>query len=272
MECMQSNRGKLMFVLLVVIIAFIGYRSSNKTMTKPLEAQATVSNISKEAIEPIIREYILNHPEVIMESVEIMQKNKTEDMVKQIQANIMSKRAEIESVVDSPYAGNKDGRAVVVMFYDYNCNYCKKANEVINQLIDADKNVKVIYKPMPILGANSEYLSKLMLSIYKTSPENFKVVHDNVMGLKQINKSDIEGVIAKNGLDLAKLEIEIASPEVIALQNKVMELARMININGAPVFIINGQFHQGLMDLDSMKGLLAQPAVVVEQPAASPAS
>ncbi len=266
MECMQSNRGKLMFVLLVAMIAFVGYRASNRTMTKPVEAEAV--NVSKEAIEPIIREYILSHPEVIMESVEMMQKNKTQDMAKQVQANIDSKRADLESIVDSPFAGNKDGSAVVVMFYDYNCNYCKKANEVINQLIDTDKGVKVIYKPMPILGPNSEYLSKLMLSVYKTSPEKFKLVHDNMMGLKQINKSDIEGVISKNGLDLAKLEAAAATPEILALQAKVMELAAAINLNGAPVFIINGQFHQGLMDLDTMKAIVTAP---VEKPVAAPA-
>lgn len=267
MECIQNNRGKLMFVLLVAIVAFIGYRASNKTITRPVEMQVAASNISKETLEPIIKEYILNHPEVIMESVERMQKNKTEDMTRQIQANIDSKRAEIESVVDSPFAGNKDGSSVVVMFYDLNCNYCKKANEIINQLMDSDKNVKVIYKPMPILGPSSEYLSKLMLSIYQTSPEKFKFVQDNMMGLKQINKSDIEGVISKNGLDLAKLELAMASSEVIALQTKIMDLASSINIHGAPAFIINGQFHQGLMDLDTMKAIIAAPA-----PSAAPAS
>ena len=267
MDFMESNRGKILFALFVCMIAFIGYRSANRTMTQPLEAPASAS-LSKEAIEPIIKEYILNNPEVIIESVESMQKRKSQDMEKQIQSNIDAKRSEIESTVGSPFAGNQDSNMIVVMFYDYNCNYCKKANEVLNQLMNADKNVKVIYKPIPILGPNSEYLSKLMLTIYKTSPDKFKVIHDNIMGLKQIEKSDIEGVVTKNGLNLGVLEAAMTKPEIQELQTQIMNLAAAIHINGAPVFIINGRFNQGLMDVDMMKQMLASP---LEAPAPAPA-
>ncbi len=264
MDFMESNRGKILFALFVCMIAFIGYRSANRTMTQPVEAPASAS-LSKEAIEPIIKEYILNNPEILIESIESMQKRKSQDMEKQIQSNIDAKRSEIESTVGSPSAGNQDGNMIVVMFYDYNCNYCKKANEVLNQLMNADKNVKVIYKPIPILGPNSEYLSKLMLTIYKTAPDKFKVIHDNIMGLKQIEKSDIEGVITKNGLNLSALEADMTKPEIQELQTQIMNLAGAIHINGAPVFIINGRFHQGLMDVDMMKQMLV--ATPVEAPA-----
>jgi protein-disulfide isomerase len=258
---MESNKGKILFALFVAIIAFIGYRSTNRTITQPLEAPA--ASISKEAIEPIIKEYILNHPEVIIESVDSMQKRKSQDMEKETQDNVDKNKAEIENSLDSPVAGNKDGKMIVVMFYDYNCNYCKKANEVLNQLIDANKEVKVIYKPMPILGPSSEYLSKLMLAIYKTSPDKFKVIHDNIMGLKQLEKSDLEGVVMKNSLSLPALEAEMNKQEIQDMQAKIMNLAAAINIHGAPVFIINGRFHQGLMDLDMMKQMLS---IVAETP------
>ncbi|MES2214862.1 MAG: DsbA family protein [Pseudomonadota bacterium] len=238
---------------------------------------AAPTAMNHDEINSAVKEFILKNPEVIIESIELMQKRKVKDMEDRINNAIKEKRSEIEDSSHSPYIGSKDSDVTVVMFYDYGCGYCKKANSIVNQLIDSDHNVKVIYKPLPILGEVSEYMTKLILAVYNLAPEKFKVVHEGMMALKNPGKEEIKAVILAHGLNFEDLEIEISKPEVTTMYNKILTLASELRIHGAPVFIINGDFYSGLLELDNMKKIIAdlrtlKPSSQSKDPVSSPAS
>lgn len=261
MQCLQDNFWKIIFAIFICAIAFMGYKSKTPTQTvaTTIEHGAAIDQSnSKEAQEAIIKDYILNHPEVIIESIELMQQRKVREMEDKARSVIKDKRSELESTANAPFAGNANGDVTIVMFFDYNCNYCKKFNDAVNQLISSDAGVKVIYNPFPILGEGSEYLSRLMLAVYKTSPDKFKSVHDGMMGLKSFSKEDMKAVIDQNGLDMSALEIEMDKPEIRAMQSKVIELATELRINGAPASIINGNFYPGLLDISQLKKIVTE--------------
>lgn len=280
MQCLQNNFWKIIFVLFVGAIAFMGYRSKTPTQTVATTIEHGVAidqSNSRESTEAIIKDYILNHPEIIIESIELMQQRKVREMEDKARDVIKDKRSEIESTTNSPFAGNANGDVAIVMFFDYNCNYCKKFNEAVNQLIGSDAGVKVIYKPFPILGEGSEYLSRLMLAVYKTSPDKFKSVHDGMMGLKNFSKEDMKAVIDQNSLDMSALEIEMDKPETRSMQGKIIELATELRINGAPASIINGNFYPGLLDINQLKKIVTEQRseggnkVIGDKPSEQPA-
>jgi len=256
MSALQNNFWKIIFLLIIGGVAFFGYSKrhntpvTSATVEQPPQASEA---LSKEEMESVVRDFILNNPEVIIKSIELMQQRKVKEMEDEVQKVIKDKRSEIEDITNSPYAGNKSGDVTVVTFIDPNCNYCRKSNEALNQLLASDAGVKVIYKPFPILGEASEYASKLLLAIYKTSPLKFKHVLDDIMGLKTITKDEIVAIVQKNGLDITNLEIEMDKPELKEMQNSIMGLARDLRIQGAPASIINGALYPGLLDVNKLK-------------------
>ena len=80
---------------------------------------------SKKKIESIIEKYILENPEIIIESLErftVSQKEKEQEGI----ANILNNFYEKKEYLKLPSIGNKKNELIIVEFIDYNCGYCKK--------------------------------------------------------------------------------------------------------------------------------------------------
>ena len=52
--------------------------------------------------------------------------------------------------------GNPDGKVTIVEFYDYNCGYCKRAQDDMLALTAADPDLRFVLKEFPILGPDSQ--------------------------------------------------------------------------------------------------------------------
>ncbi len=261
MSLLQNNFWKLLFVIIVCAVAYIGYKSKHTSVATAVveeRAQEVASaGLSKDDIEDIVKEFILNNPNVIIKSMELMQQRKMKEMEDEIDKVIKEKRSDLEDITKSPYAGNKNGDITIVTFGDATCAYCKKSNEALNQLLSSDVGVKVLYMTFPILGDASEYASKILLAVYKTAPEKFKPVQDGIMDLKSLTKDDVKNIVTQNGLDMSNLEIEMDKPEVKDMQVRIMGFARDLRIQGAPASIINGSFYPGLLDINKLKEVVA---------------
>lgn len=260
MEPIQNNKWKIAFLLIVSVLAFVGYRYSHVTISNPVVAAVDSSNnmatVSRDDIYPIIKDYIMNHPEVIMDSVAGMQKRKSEEMANEIKHSIESNKAAFEDISTAPFAGSKNGNPTIVMFYDYNCSACKKANATLNQLLDSDKDVKILYRPVAALGESSNYLANVMTAVYKIYPEKFKVLHDLLLASAQISKEDVANILAQNSISSSVIEAEIEKDEVKNLRENNNKLGEILKINGVPLFLINGNMVQGAMDFDSLKKMV----------------
>lgn len=51
---------------------------------------------------------------------------------------------------NDPIAGNPRGNVTVVEFFDYQCSYCIRMVPVMDAIIRANPNVRVVFKDFPI--------------------------------------------------------------------------------------------------------------------------
>jgi len=217
--------------------------------------------LTKEQVEVIIHDYIMNNPTVIIDSTIALQNKKQQEELEKSTKLIVEKKAEIEDLQFYPYIGPKNVTNKIVMFYDYNCSYCKNANIILNEIIANYPNVQVIYRPFPILGEESKYLAKIMLTVFQIAPEKFKLVHDDLMTLDNIKLVDLNKILSKNNinidankalkndLELLKKSLSMSDEAIITTLN----LAKSINIRGVPAFIINDKLYPGVISYDTMK-------------------
>ncbi len=94
----------------------------------------------------------MNNPRVLAEALQ-----HAEDVAKAEEADatkglVAAHRQELEHDPTSPVLGNPEGDVTVVEFFDYRCPYCKASAPVVQQLLDHDKQVRLVLKEYPILG------------------------------------------------------------------------------------------------------------------------
>jgi protein-disulfide isomerase len=246
---MNSSLLKIvgMFLILIVLVAVTSFG-----VLKDFGG----GKIDKEEIEKIIAEYIKKNPQVILDSVSAHQQNAAVEEEKKAQNSIKEKLAEIENNPSSPVAGNKKGDVVIVEFFDYACGYCKKVLPSVTKIIEEDKNVKFVFKELPILGANSELAAKAALAVYIISPDKYFEFHKQLME-GRISGQDSLNNIAKNlGIDVAALEKTMKSDAVEKIISDDRKLAAEIGIRGTPAFIVGGEFIPGAIDYNILKELV----------------
>ncbi len=258
----------LAFLFLVILFA---YKEINKPeiLTTPLnekvvdiDNQNIVKNaakpLSKEEINHAIKDYIINNPEIIVESLEGLHNKKNTESVQKTSEYLNDNKLKIETQDDPPMFGNPDGDISIVVFYDYNCSFCKKASLIENEILQIDKGVKIILRPIPILDESSMYAAKVALAVQKINENSFQEFHHELMKLKIINEEQVKLISTKFDLDYSIIDNEINSYGIKQLIVKNFEFAKEIGIKGTPSYIIDGKFIPGFIPLDKLKNIIIQ--------------
>ncbi len=264
----QKIFNSFLIIIFITLVALFAYKQSNN----PPQATASLRDIapvaaassnnsdslSKQEIEKIVEDYILNNPGKIIQSLEGMQKKKLQESAKVTSEYLSKNKDKIENVDSPPFFGNKDGDIKIVVFYDYNCSYCRKGNQYTNDIVKSDPNVKVILRPIPILGGTSMYAAKVALAVQKISQEKFPAIHNDLMSMKSIDERSVKVLMSKHGIDYSIVENEVNSHALKQLITKNFELAKGLGINGAPSYIVNGNFIPGLIPVERFKAMILQ--------------
>jgi len=275
---MQKIFTNILLGILLILVALFAYKilrnpeivkiSLNEAQTDVEKAAQQVLNqpqLSEEELNAKIHDYILNHPEVLVESLEAMQRKKIEESNKQTADYLLQNKSNIENDGLPPVFGNKDGDITVVVFYDYNCSFCKQANLITNEILESDTGVKIILRPLPILGGTSMYAAKVALAVHKISEEKFPLIHNEMMKMKPITEEGIKALLVANQIDYQIVENEINSFAIKELVAKNFDLAKNLGIKGAPSYVVNSIFIPGLVDKERFTSIIGELRQIAEQ-------
>ena len=210
----------------------------------------------KKAIEAIIRDYLSNNPEVLLDALQAAEdKLKSESKDKAAQA-LSARRRELLEDPESPVGGNPKGDVSLVEFFDYRCPYCKQVEPALEALLGEDRQLRFVYKEFPVLGAESVTASKAALAARKQG--KYDALHRALMALKgQINETAVLKTAESVGVDVERLKRDMAAPEIARALKANTELADALEIRGTPGFVIGNDIVPGAIDLASLKELIA---------------
>ncbi len=209
-----------------------------------------------QGIEEIVRQYLLDNPDVLVEALTIyQQRQKVADKERQQQAVVVHRKALLEDT-DAPVLGNPKGDVAIVEFFDYRCPYCRKAAKNIKTAIEEDGNIRLIMKEFPILGPQSVQAARAALAAAKQG--KYEEFHWALM-LKpgDLSKPHIRTVAREMGLDVERLEADMKSTEIEDMIRRNRGLASALAIRGTPAFVIGNTLVPGAIDLPALKRLVA---------------
>ena len=250
--------------LAVALVYSTSERVTAQDDLKPaMEAPAATSSVNKGEVEAIVKQFILNNPEVMIESMENYQKRMyQEEMARRAGAFDRNKEALINDP-DSPMAGNPKGDVTVVEFFDYNCGYCKSMREALEELLAEDKNVKVVFKEFPILTRKlptdfSRVAAKGSLAMYRLKPEKYFEYHTAIMNYAgRVTEEALIALAEPLGVSGDTLKAEMAKPEIEAELKQTDILASELGVSGTPALVINGEVVPGAIKIDALKAKVA---------------
>ncbi|MBI5319369.1 DsbA family protein [Bradyrhizobium sp.] len=214
------------------------------------------SDVQRKDIEKIVREYLIAHPEVLEEAMNELSKRQAAADAEKHQASI-ARNAEL--IFNSPRGvtvGNRDGDVTFVEFFDYNCGYCKRAMADMLELMKADPKLKVVLKEFPVLSQGSVEAAQVAVAVRMQDPTGKKYLdfHQKLLtGRGAADKARALAAAKEAGLDIAKLEKDLGSPEVKATLEENLKLAESLGMNGTPSYVIGKQVVIGAVGVESLR-------------------
>ena len=119
--------------------------------------------LSKEELDKYIYEYIMDNPEVILESVDKLRQKMEENAA--VDDKFLDENFEqIANNSNIPFMGSNKPKVTIIEFFDYNCGYCKKSLDAITELLRSEYDLKVSFRDYPILAPSSRTAAKAALA------------------------------------------------------------------------------------------------------------
>jgi protein-disulfide isomerase len=219
-------------------------------------AAAEFTPDQKKEIEGIIKDFLANHPDLLMQALrDADEKLKSEAKDKAAQV-LADHRQQVFDDPQSPSAGNPKGDITLVEFFDYRCPYCKQVEPALEKLLQDDKQLRFVYKEFPVLGPDSDLAAHVALAAKLQG--KYDAFHRALMAAPgHPDEAAIYKVAASVGLDVDRLRQDSKSPDVDKQVKANLQLGNILDIDGTPAFIVGTTIVPGAISLEELKQLIA---------------
>lgn len=220
-------------------------------------AQADPGDVSKAEVEQIIRAYLLENPEIIREALVELEKKTAEAEVQDTTDAIAELSDQIFRDPRDYSIGPKDAKVQLVEFFDYNCGFCKRSTDWMEETIAKHPdNVRVVFKELPVLtGREGASHMAARAALASARQGKYKKMHFALMDERSINEARVMEIAKNMGLNVEQLKRDMKDPAIARqIEDNLTISNRIPALTGTPFFILNGEFVSGanLPKLDSL--------------------
>lgn len=253
------------FLGLLSIVSFTFVSNAMAADAPGANVQQATAHFSAEQvgdIKKIMTEYLVQHPDIVMTAFQAGMAEKQKEEVAQIEKAVAANKEKIFKDPATPVAGNPQGTKSLVIFMDPNCGYCKKFHGELEAVLSTNKDVKLIFIDVPIMGPGSMMAVKAMLAAKEQ--KKYDQLQKSVFSSdKPLTKRQIVKIAKSLGIDTKQLEEDMKSKAIQAQINRNLELVKVLGINGTPTLIIGeSKVVPGFVSVEDLNKLLKQSAPV----------
>ena len=241
------HMSHLVLSALAALVLMAGVAAESAAQTPP--------GPDRDAIEAIVRDYLLNNPEIIDEAIGLLRTKRQAEERARVQAAIRENREALLAHPMSPVSGNANGDVTLVEFFDYRCGYCKRALGTMEAVLETEANVRVVWKEFPILGPVSIFAARAAMAADRQS--QYLPLHLALMKAPELTEERVFEIAGETGLDIERLRRDMEDPAIEAYLEETRALARELGIGGTPAFVVGDALVPGIIDAAQMKDLVA---------------
>lgn len=220
------------------------------SITSPYAQQA----VNKEEIHQIIREYLLENPELMLEVQQALEAKQQLELAASQEQLISSQRNELFSAPYQIEIGNPDAKITVVEFFDYNCGFCQRAVTDMEIMLQSNNDIKFVLKEFPVLGEASIEASRVSMAFSRIMPEKHAEFHIELLSLPgQKDGSRAMELATKMGANEDAILAEMENPQIIETIQQTYTLANGLGITGTPSYVIGNEVVFGAVGHDQLE-------------------
>jgi protein-disulfide isomerase len=221
----------------------------------PYAGAAEFSPTQRAEIVTVVRDALKQDPSILRDAITALQADEGERTREDNRAAIALAREQMVTPLD-PVVGNPHGDVTIVEFFDTRCPYCRKLEPVMDSFLTKDRNVRLVYKDLPILGPASLLGSKALLAAQKQ--DAYVKMRDAVMKLPpDTTLPQLESAARALGLDWPRMARDMEDPGVKAQIEANLKLAHDLGIQGTPALVIGNDMVPGAVDLPELQRVVA---------------
>lgn len=212
-------------------------------------AQQSFTPQQRSEIESIIRDYFMKHPEMIEELQALAQTAKMQKVIAENKEMLLNSPRQVT-------LGNPKGDVTMVEFFDYNCGFCKRAMDDMLTLMKNNPNLRVVLKEMPVLGQGSVDAAQVAVAVamQDKSGKRYLDFHQRLLsGRGAADKARAMAAAKEAGVDMARLEKDINSPEIKAALQESFSLAEALGFQGTPSYVIGNEAVVGAVGVKELQ-------------------
>jgi len=215
-------------------------------------ALSACDRASDDAFGERVRAYLLENPEVIEEAVQKLGEKREMEAAQAAVSAIEANRAALEQD-PRDFVANPNGTITLTEFFDYRCGYCKIAAPEIQEIIDNNPDVRVVFKEFPIFGEQSDETAAIMLT--DQAKAKTLELHERLMAEKSLDDAALDRHLTAVGIDPAAAREAAKAPAIQKQIAATHELAQTLGSNGTPAFVIGDRLISGA-DMESVKAAI----------------
>jgi protein-disulfide isomerase len=239
----MTNVQKLAKFFLVLLLANI--------FASPSFGQQT---LDKSEVGKIIREYLLENPELILEVQQALEEKQQQELAISQLEIIASQKDEIFSAPYQIEIGNPNAEITIVEFFDYNCGFCQRALTDMEILLQSNENLKFVLKEFPVLGEGSIEATRVSMAFSKLLPEKHAEFHTELLSLPGAKDGNRAMQLAvQMGALQTEIMTEMENPEIIETIQRTYSLANGLGITGTPSYIVGNEVVFGAVGHDQLE-------------------
>lgn len=241
------GRGFPWFAALAVALAALGAAGGWwwQSRAAPESAASSLAKADRAAIEAVVRDYILTHPEILPEAMERLQ---SKGAARQVADN----REDLETPFPGAVLGNPRGTITLVEFTDYACGYCRQSVSDVRALIAAHPDLRIVVRELPILSPASTEAAKMAL--VAAAQGKYAEFHDAMFAGSRPDAASIAAAARAAGVDPTAAAATGVSEE---LANN-LDLARKLGINGTPAWVVGDRLLVGAVGREALEAAIAE--------------
>ena len=147
------------------------------------------------------------------------------------------------SIDGNAVRGAKNGKVTIVEFSDFQCPFCAQSKALMDQVLEAyPKDVRLVYKQFPLTTIHQMAMGAAKAAVAAGKQGKFWEMHDLMFAnSRELQPEKLKEYAGTIGLDTAKFEKDMNTPEIQQAVEKEMADARAADVQGTPTFFVNGK-------------------------------
>ncbi len=253
---MKSSGKYIITTFIAVLLSFLAsfgyvkYVEQKNPESYYLDPQQA---ISRTEIQNIVKEFIVENPKLIVESVDRMNLEEARKERDRTANYIKDNLKEIQNNKKDPRFGKTNAKVKIVEFFDYKCGYCKKMMRVKDEMIARGIDVEFIFKEFPVLGEFSDKAARAALAVNKIDQNKYIEFHRALLTYNgPTDENTIINIVKSIGVPEDKFNNALKDSSIDTMLEANRKLARNIGIMGSPAYLIEDEFYPGALSLEEL--------------------